>query len=202
MQTSLLQALLFMLDFQAARYLMTGDVPKQVGNNHPTGAPTGTYRTEDGHINIAPTPAMWRRFSAAIGRKDLIEDPDYATPVRGPPQPRRAQRPHRGDHVTKTSRSTHREKSTPREFRAARSTEVDEAFADPQVQQLGIAPEGRFQTRSAEISLIGQPVSLSRTPSRLVTSAPEYGEHTDDILGVEFGYSAEDITRFRQAGTI
>ncbi len=78
-ETSLLQAQIFMLDFQGARYLMNGDVPGQVGNNHPTGAPTGAYRTRDGHINIAPTPPMWRRFCTAMGRGDLIDHPDYAT---------------------------------------------------------------------------------------------------------------------------
>src|SRR5258708_14822167 len=79
-QTSLLQSLVFMLDFQAARFLMNGEVPKQVGNNHPTGSPTGTFRTRDGYINIAPTPPMWKKFCDAIGRADIAEHPDYATP--------------------------------------------------------------------------------------------------------------------------
>ena len=86
-ETSLLEALLFMLDFQGARYLMKGEIARQVGNNHPTGAPTGTFKTRDGYINIAPTPPMWRRFCKAIGREDLIANSDYATP-----QTRRAHR--------------------------------------------------------------------------------------------------------------
>ncbi|HVQ04108.1 MAG TPA: CoA transferase, partial [Burkholderiaceae bacterium] len=51
-KSSLLQAQLFMLDFQAARWLMKGEVPKQAGNNHPTSIPTGVYRTRDGYMNI------------------------------------------------------------------------------------------------------------------------------------------------------
>ena len=79
-QTSLLQAQIFMLDFQAARYLMAGEVAEQAGNNHPTGAPTGVFKTQDGHVNVAPTPVMWKRFCKAIKREDLIDHPDYATP--------------------------------------------------------------------------------------------------------------------------
>ena len=71
-QTSLLQAQIFMLDFQAARYLVSGE-GQQAGNNHPTGAPTGAYRTKDGYVNIAPTPVMWRRFCNAIGHSSWIE---------------------------------------------------------------------------------------------------------------------------------
>ena len=97
-QTSLLQAQLFMLDFQGARYLMKGEVPQQVGNNHPTGAPTGTFKTRDGYINIAPTPPMWRRFCAAIGREDLVEACRFRHARRAPQEPRPAQRAHRGDH--------------------------------------------------------------------------------------------------------
>ena len=52
-QTSLLQAQIFMLDFQAARWLMNAEVPGQAGNNHPTSIPTGVYKTSDGYINLA-----------------------------------------------------------------------------------------------------------------------------------------------------
>ena len=51
--TSLLQAQIFMLDFQATRWLTGGEVPPQAGNNHPTSIPTGVFKTSDGYINIA-----------------------------------------------------------------------------------------------------------------------------------------------------
>ncbi|MFP5469068.1 MAG: CaiB/BaiF CoA transferase family protein, partial [Alphaproteobacteria bacterium] len=80
-QTSLLQAQVAMLDFQAARWLMDGVVPPQAGNNHPVGIPTGVFQTSDGHINIAATgDAIYRRFCEAIKRPDLLTDPDFATP--------------------------------------------------------------------------------------------------------------------------
>jgi crotonobetainyl-CoA:carnitine CoA-transferase CaiB-like acyl-CoA transferase len=79
-QTSLLQAQMFMLDFQAARYLMDGDIAKQAGNNHPTSIPTGVFVTSDGYMNIAVAGELiWERFAAALGHEDWITNPDYAT---------------------------------------------------------------------------------------------------------------------------
>lgn len=79
--TSLLQAQIFMLDFQAARWLMKGDVPKQAGNNHPTSIPTGVFTTSDGYINIATTgDKIWKRFCEAIGGEALMERDEYKTP--------------------------------------------------------------------------------------------------------------------------
>ncbi len=80
MQTSLLQAQIFMLDFQAARWLMAQDVAGQAGNNHPTSIPTGVFKTADGHINIATTGhTMWERLCKAIGATELMDNPDYKT---------------------------------------------------------------------------------------------------------------------------
>src|SRR6195256_287170 len=78
--TSLLQAQIFMLDFQAARWLVKGEIPPQAGNNHPTSMPTGVFKTSDGHINIASTgQKIWERFCHALGDPDLMTRPEYAT---------------------------------------------------------------------------------------------------------------------------
>ena len=198
-ETSLLQALIFLLDFQAARYLMRGEVPRQVGNFHPTGVPTGTYKTRDSHINIAPTPAMWRRFCNALGRPDLIDHPDYATAA--------ARRKNRAavaaliEEITVTRDGA--------DWIAALNKagipcgpiySIDQTFNDPQVRHLGIAQEVVSKALGA-ITILGQPVALSRTPSRLVSAAPEYGEHTDAILS-DLGYSAAEIAAFRAAGAV
>src|SRR5438445_9275581 len=79
-ETSLLQAQIFMLDFQASRWLNAGEVPPQAGNNHPTSIPTGVFKTRDGHINVAAVGGtLWERLCRAIGAKDLIDRPEYAT---------------------------------------------------------------------------------------------------------------------------
>jgi len=78
--TSLLEAQIFMLDFQGARWLIGGEVPKQAGNNHPTSIPTGVFKTTDGYINIASTGSrIWARFCEAAGAEELAQRPEYQT---------------------------------------------------------------------------------------------------------------------------
>ena len=196
-QTSLLQSLLFMLDFQAARYVMKGEVPQQVGNNHPTTTPTGTFKTKDGYINIAPVPPMWQRFCKAIGREDLIDHPDFATP-----KLRYAHRPEINAEIEKLTTT----KTTDELITALNDAgipcgpiyTVDQAFADPQVKHLNVT-QTVDSKEMGKIGLMAQPFTLSRTPSQLTTAAPEYGEHTEELL-TEFGYAKEDIDRMRKAG--
>ena len=78
--TSLIEAQIFLLDFQAARWTMSQDLPKQVGNNHPTGVPTGAFKSSDGFVTLAPMPAMWAKFCDALGAEGLAEDPKFAVP--------------------------------------------------------------------------------------------------------------------------
>jgi formyl-CoA transferase len=188
-----------MLDFQGARYLMKGEVPGQVGNNHPTGAPTGTFRTRDGYINLAPTPPMWRRFCLAIGREDLVSHPDYATP--------QVRRKNREPLNALINTITEKEDTAPLIERMNGASipcgpvySIDQAFADPQVKHLGVAKDVPSKALGA-IKLIGQPLSLSRTPTQMVTGAPDYGEQSDEILA-EFGYNAQEIESFRKSGAI
>jgi formyl-CoA transferase len=198
-QTSLLQAQIFMLDFQAARYLMSGEVAGQAGNNHPTGAPTGVFKTKDGYVNVAPTPVMWKRFCKAIERDDLTDHPDYATP-----KDRRRNRDRLnaliGDMTQTMTSAALVERLNGAGIPCGPIYSIDQAFADPQVQHLGIAqkvPSGAL----GEITLLGQPFTLSRTPNKLVSGAPEYGEHTDAVLA-EFGFTPDDIAGFRRNGTV
>ena len=198
-QTSLLQSQLFMLDFQGARYLMRGEVPGQAGNNHPTGSPTGVFPTRDGHVNLAPTPPMWRRFCEAIGRSDLIEHPDYATN-----KLRVKHRPALHSLIEAITREHGSEELVERMNQAGIPCgpiyQVDQAFADAQVRHVGIAQSVRSK-QLGDITLLGQPFTLSRTPSSLAASAPEYGEHTDEVLR-EAGFSAAEISAFRAAKAI
>jgi formyl-CoA transferase len=200
-QTSLLQAQIAMLDFQATRWLMDGHVPKQAGNNHPTSIPTGVFGTSDGHINIAVTgQAIWERFCHAIDREDLIAHPDYATS---------ALRSRNRDELGAELGQALRRQSS--EFWITRFNEagvpsgpintIDQVFADPQVQHLGIAQTVHSAALDQAITLVGQPVVLSATPSSIRAAPPGPGEHTNEILE-EFGYSAEDVAAFRRNGAI
>ena len=178
-QTSLLQAQIFMLDFQAARWLMEQDVAKQAGNNHPTSIPTGVFKTSDGYINIATTGGkIWERCAEAIGAPDLPRRPEYATaPARSKNR----------DALNAEINALTEKKTTEtwvRELNAAGVPcgpiySIDQMFEDAQVKHLGIAQDVP-NAENRDIRLIGQPVTLSRTPSRMAARPPEMGEQTED----------------------
>ena len=194
-KSSLLQAQLFMLDFQAARWLMKGEVAKQAGNNHPTSIPTGVYKTRDGYMNLAASGhRIWVRLCNAIGAPELATHPDYATGA---------------------GRSQHRDKlhDDLEQYFLTRDTadwvetlnaagvptgpiySIDQAFADPQVRHLDMAE------KVGDVAYLGQPVTLSRTPSRVAAHPPDLGEHTDEVLR-ELGYDEAQVARLKNSGTV
>lgn len=198
--TSLLQAQVFMLDFQAARYLTEGEVPAQAGNNHPTSIPTGVFKTADGHLNLAVTgQAIWERFCNALNRPDWIDAPDYQTgalrsqnraALNAAIEAITAARPG-ADWIDIFNRA-----GVP----CGPIHTIDQVFADPQVRHLGIAqPSARSD--GSRLGLLGQPVALSRTPSRIAARPPDLGEHTDAVLQ-EFGFSADEIRALHEAKAV
>jgi formyl-CoA transferase len=200
-QTSLLQAQIFMLDFQAARWLIKKEVPPQAGNNHPTSIPTGVFKTADGHINIATTGSVtWERLCHALDAADLIKRPEY---------------------VSAQLRSKNRDALNAEldKYLAGRTSvewvelfnkagvpcgpiyAIDQMFADPQVQHLDMVRSVETPDERGTLKVVGQPVELSRTPSSVVAPPPEQGEHTDEVLA-EFGFSAKEIATLRESKVI
>ena len=196
-ETSLLAAQIFMLDFQAARYLMAGEVAGQAGNNHPTGVPTGLFRTHDGHVNIAPTPPMWPRFCKAAGLEDIVKHPDFAS-AKARARNRDKLNAMIEAVTAKLSSAEVIERMNAAGIPSGPVYTLDQTFADPQVRHLGLAQEV-VSPRLGPIRLVGQPVMLGRTPSRLVRAAPEAGEETTAILS-ELGYSDAEIAHFSATG--
>ena len=198
--TSLLQAQIFMLDFQAARWLIAGEIPKQAGNNHPTSIPTGVFKTADGHINIATTGGrMWERFCRAIGAPDLADHPDYATSAA-----RSKNRDALNSAISKLTVTKPSAAWIDRLNAAGVPSgpiyDIDQTFGDPQVKHLGMAQSVETADHK-HLAMVAQPVMLSRTPSRLAAPPPERGEHTEEILD-EFGFSAAEVAALRQDGIV
>jgi len=195
-QTSLLQAQIFMLDFQAARWLMDKDVAQQAGNDHPTSIPTGVFKTADGYINIATTGGrIWERFAQAVGAPDLPSRPEYAT---GPD--RSKNRKQLNAEINKLTEKKTSE-TWVREFNAAGVPcgpiySIDQMFADAQVEHLKMAQDVP-NAEGRHIRLVGQPFTLSRTPSKMVARPPEFGEQTEEVLA-EFGFTSDEISSLRR----
>jgi crotonobetainyl-CoA:carnitine CoA-transferase CaiB-like acyl-CoA transferase len=199
-ETSLLAAQIAMLDFQAARWLINGEVAGQAGNNHPTAIPTGVFPTRDGSINIATAgEELWQRLADVLGLSALKAHPDFATAAA-----RRANR----DRLNALIAGLTPSKSsaewvdllTKACVPAGPIYEMNEVFADPQVKHLKMARKVKSK-RLGEINLLSQAVSLSRTNWALRSASPERGEHTKEVLR-ELGYRDREITRLRKNGVI
>ena len=199
-RTSLLEAQVAMLDFQAERWLLNREVPPQAGNNHPTGIPTGVFATKDGHINIAATgDAIYKRFCAAMGREDWLTDPRYDSPGRRSVNRDAMNAEIEGITRTRTSRewiSAFNEAGVP----AGYIYGIDEVFDDPQVKHLGMAAPANHPDLG-DIDLVAQPIKLSGSDFVVRRQTPDLGEHTDEVLA-EAGYSAADIDALRAAGAV
>ena len=200
--TSLLQALISMMDFQAARFLKDSEVPKQAGNNHPTGIPTGVFPTADGHINIAASGAvLFERLCKAIGAPELFEDPRY--------KDFDSRRENRDELNGKISAIT---ETKPSQYWVELLNDagvpcgpiynMQQVFEDPQVKHLGIATPMESAALGT-FPVVGQPVVLTRTPQpkKMRRATPEMGEQTDEILK-ELGFEAEEIDALRTRNVV
>ena len=200
--TSLLEAMLSKIDFQGARYTMSGEVAEQQGNFHPTQVPMGVFDSANGQVNLAAsTGKMWVNFCQALDAQALLERPEYQ---RGADRIR-----HRDQLNTDVNHLT-------RGFTTAELVErlnavgvpcgpiytVGEAFNDPQARHLQM-------TRSAphsvlgDINLVRSPINLSAcpTPDHFHHAGPAVGEHSAEIL-LELGYSRGEIEALMASGAV
>jgi crotonobetainyl-CoA:carnitine CoA-transferase CaiB-like acyl-CoA transferase len=194
-QSSLLGAQISLLDFQAARWLIAKDVPGQAGNDHPTSIPTGVFPSSDGHINIAASGKhIFARFCKTLDLGHLLEDPRFADDESR--SKNRVALNQAISDVTKQRPSADliavlNKAGVP----CGPINRMDQVFADPQVQFLGMAAPVQHGTLG-KIEVVNQPVKLSRTPSQVVHPTPEKGEHTEEVLKA-YGYDDKAIAEFR-----
>jgi formyl-CoA transferase len=198
--TSLLEAMLSMLDFQASRWLMGGEVPPQAGNNHPTGIPTGVFETKDGHINIAASgDDLYKRFCHALERPDLLTDARFSTS--------RARSKNR-DEIMQVLMPVTRQKTSAEWIKLMNEAGVpcgpiytiDQTFADEQVQFLEMA-QGVTSPTLGDLTILGHPINVNGQRNPLRNAAPELGQDNDEVF-TSLGFSKEQIADLAQRGII
>ncbi|MGH7042903.1 MAG: CaiB/BaiF CoA transferase family protein [Acetobacteraceae bacterium] len=199
-QTSLLEAQVFMLDFQAARWLMAGEVAKQAGNDHPTGIPTGVFPTADGNINIAASSTrVWERFCDSIGRPDWKAKAEWKT-----------QKGRSADRVAINAAISEITRGKPAShwielfegngIPCGPIYTIDQVFADPQVQHLGMARMMRGAT-GGDKPVVASALTISGFSKDIRTPTPEAGSSTDGVLR-SVGYTDSELASLRSKGVI
>ena len=198
--TSLLEAMISMLDFQASRWLMSGEVAPQAGNNHPTGIPTGVFETKDGHINIAASgDDIYKRFCQGIEREDLLTDRRFATS--------KARSDNR-DELMQMLMPVTRQKTSVEWIKLLNDAGVpcgpiytiDHVFADEQVKFLEMAQPVHSATLG-DLTILGHPVSVNRRRNPLRSAAPELGQDNEEVF-TSLGFTKEQIADMAKRGII
>ena len=194
--TSLLQAMVTMLDFQAARWLIGNEIPPQAGNDHPTGIPTGVFTTKDGHINIAAAgQQMYRRLCEALGIEALIDDPRFRS-SKDRSKNRAVLNAELDRVLTSKTSAEWVELLNAKGVPSGPILNVQQVYENEQIVHLNMAVPVKHPALG-ELRLQAPPATLSRTPATVRTPAPDVGEHTDEVLG-ELGFSADDVARLRR----
>lgn len=199
-QTSLLESMVGMLDFQAARYTVAREVPPQAGNDHPTLGPMGMYKTKDGHMNLAaPWGRLWTSLCHLLDRPDLEHDARFENPVL-----RASNRDalHAELELALEARTTAEWVDAMNEvgIPSGPVNDLRQVFEDPQVEHLGIAAKVDHP-EVGPIEIIRNATHLAGVEDDIRLPAPGPGEHTDAILS-EFGLDEAEIATLREAGAI
>ena len=197
-QTSLLESVIYMMDFQNSRWLIDGDIPTQAGNYHPTSIPTGVYKAKDGYMNIAVFGSkIWERFCDILGAPEWVTDERYKDK-----QGRSVNRDSINAEINRRLASQDRaywvERFNAGGVACGLINDVKGVFEEPQVQHLGIVKDV-VSLHHGPQKMVGQPMQLGRTPSTIVRSAPKRGEHSEEILK-ELGLEAAELASLKSKG--
>jgi formyl-CoA transferase len=196
--TSLLESMVYMMDFQTSRYLVDGEVATQAGNFHPTSIPTGVYKARDGYMNIAVFGSkIWERFCNILGAPEWITDERYHDkPSRS--VNRESLNAQINQHLAAHDRAHWIKEFNEGGVACGLINDMREVFEEPQVQHLGMVKEVVSKWRGPQ-RLVGQPVQLERTPSTVARAAPRRGEHSEEIL-LELGLNPDELARMKATG--
>ena len=197
--TSLLESMVYMMDFQTSRWLIDGEVAQQAGNFHPTSIPTGVYKARDGYMNIAVFGSkIWERFCHTLGAPEWIADPRFFDKANRSVN-RDALNAAINERLALQDRDHWIERFNQDGVACGHINSMDEVFEEPQIQHLGMVQDV-VSPRLGPQRLVGQPMTLERTPSQLVRAAPKRGEHTEEVLGELLGLTADDMAALKARG--
>jgi crotonobetainyl-CoA:carnitine CoA-transferase CaiB-like acyl-CoA transferase len=196
--TSLLESMVYMMDFQNSRWLIDGDVPTQAGNYHPTSIPTGVYKAKDGYMNIAVFGSkIWERFCDIVGAPEWVTDERYKDK-----QGRSINRDSINAEINRRLAAQDRaywvERFNAGGVACGLINDVKGVFEEPQVQHLGIVKDV-VSIHHGPQKMVGQPMQLGRTPSTIIRSAPKRGEHSEEILK-ELGLETAELSSLKSKG--
>jgi len=198
LHTSLLESMVYMMDFQTSRFLIDGEVGTQAGNFHPTSIPTGVYKARDGYLNIAVFGSkIWERFCNILGAPEWITDERYHD------KPSRSVNRDSLNAEIDRRLAAHDRSHWIEQFNAGGVacgliSNMREVFDEPQIEHLGLV-KNVVSDRLGPQRLVGQPVQLERTPSTVTRAAPRRGEHTEEVLH-ELGIGPSDLARMKATG--
>jgi formyl-CoA transferase len=179
--TSLFEAALALSAWEATEYWYTGAIPKRLGTAHRLNAPYQAFRASDGYFTVgAANEKLWTLFAGMIGRTDLIENPKFKQ--RGPRLANRAELEKLVEEVTsRQTRAYWLERCEAAGIPAGPIYSVAEALADPQAQARGMTQE-YVHPKAGKVKTLGNPVKMSRTPTRLSKAPPDLNQDFDEIL--------------------
>ena len=198
LHTSLLEAMVYMMDFQTSRFLIDGEVATQAGNFHPTSIPTGVYKARDGYLNIAVFGSkIWERFCNILGAPEWIADERYRDKA-GRSVNRDSLNVEINRRLAARDRSYWIEQFNEGGVASGLISDMREVFAEPQIDHLGMVKDV-VSDRLGPQRLVGQPMQLERTPSTIARAAPRRGEHTEEVL-LELGVNRDELARMKAAG--
>jgi formyl-CoA transferase len=198
LHTSLLESMVYMMDFQTSRWLIDGEVPTQAGNFHPTSIPTGVYKARDGYMNIAVFGSkIWERFCDILGAPEWVTDEHYKDKM-GRSVNRDSLNAEINRRLAAHDRAYWIEKLNDGGVACGLINNVQEMFAEPQIQHLGMVKEV-VSSHHGPQRLVGQPVQLERTPSTIARASPKRGEHSEEILR-ELGLQADEMAPLKAKG--
>jgi crotonobetainyl-CoA:carnitine CoA-transferase CaiB-like acyl-CoA transferase len=200
--TSLLESMLSKLDFQGARYTMSGEVPGQQGNFHPMAVPMGVFEARDGLVNLAAsTQKMWTQLCKVLEAQALFDDGEYADV--------RSRAKHKDRLNAELNAVTKRftvqelvERLNAVGVPCGPINDIGQAFEDAQTRHLKMTTPAPHPDLG-DLNLVRSPINLSAFPhaERFHHAAPDAGQHTQELLR-EFGYGDEAIAQLTRQGAI